>query len=156
MRTTSCSMWDLVPWPHIGSVESQSLHHQVSPPAQWLLNWSSSSLWILNLMAFRLELNYWLPWVSSLLTYPENLATCQPPQSHEPNPYNLSISLYIEIYVSISTYLSVLLDLFLWRILRSWTLCNITERTFPIQLYTVCWNLILGEREVPCYTLRSQ
>lgn len=65
--------------------------------------WKSGSSWVLSLWTSGPELHYWLSWVSSLPT--ANLGNCQPPQSHEPIPYNPSLSLslsliYMYIYIN--------------------------------------------------------
>lgn len=39
-------------------------------------------------LGHRLELNHYLSWVSSLLTHPVDLTTCQPPSLWELIPYN--------------------------------------------------------------------
>ena len=41
----------------------------------------------------RLEPHPWSSWVSRLLTQPVDLGSCQPPQLHEPIPYNQSLSI---------------------------------------------------------------
>ena len=42
----------------------------------------------------RLEPRHWSFWVSRLLTQPVDLGSCQPPQLHEPTPYNQSLSIH--------------------------------------------------------------
>lgn len=58
--------------------------------------WNISSLWVLSLQAFRLELHHQPSWVSGLLT--TDLGICQPPYPRDSISYFIYIYMYIKYW----------------------------------------------------------